>query len=148
MQRWFFLLMALGGAALTFAQEGAASSREGMLRPARIENTTDYSSPVVSRHRRVGIKETAPIPSLGSPKIPVVLVQFSDLNFTVAEGDEAVKESFQKYCNGTGVPGEMYRPPTGSWGSVSDYFIEQSDSLFQPQFEVIGPITLSKPHAF
>ncbi len=156
MQRWFFLLMALCGAILSFAQEGTASLREDWLPlgseeirlPRRIENTTDYSSPVVSRHRRVGIKETAPIPSLGSPKIPVVLVQFSDLNFTVAEGDEAVKESFQKYCNGTGVPGEMYRPPTGSWGSVSDYFIEQSDSLFQPQFEVIGPITLSKPHAF
>ncbi len=156
MQRCLLLLIALCGAILSFAQEGTASLREDWLPlgseeirlPRRIENTTDYSSPVVSRHRRVGIKETAPIPSLGSPKIPVVLVQFSDLNFTVAEGDEAVKESFQKYCNGTGVPGEMYRPPTGSWGAVVDYFIEQSDSLFQPEFEIIGPVTLPASYAF
>lgn len=36
----------------------------------------------------------------------------------------------------------------GSAGSVAEYFINQSDSLFRPEFTVIGPVTLSKSYSY
>ena len=51
-----------------------------------------------------------------------------------------------KYCNGT-RDGILYTG-AGSRGAVRDYFAQQSDSLFLPEFEVIGPVTLDKPMAY
>ena len=44
----------------------------------------------------VGKKSTAPLQSFGSPKVPVVLVQFPDMPFSVAEGDNAVNEFYDR----------------------------------------------------
>jgi len=114
----------------------------------RIENVTDYSQPVVSKTRRVGTRATAPLPAAGSPNVPVILVQFSDLPFTVEATDSAVHANYHKFFNGTGIKGQQYQVPGGIWGSVTDYFIEQSDSLFQPQFTIIGPVTLSRSYTY
>lgn len=91
---------------------------------------------------RIGLQSTAPIRSIGSPKIPVVLVNFSDYRFSVADNDADVKRFYELYCNGTGT-GENYTD-AGSYGAVKDYFLAQSDSLFAPEFTIIGPVTLSK----
>ena len=94
--------------------------------------------------RRIGAQSTAPLPSVGSPKIPVLLVSFADEDFTVADTDEKVREFYDLYCNGT-RDGHLYTAHK-SRGSIRDYFIEQSDSLFQPEFEsrTIYPL-LAKP---
>ena len=125
-----------------------------------ILNTTDYSqnNMAIGPTRRVGKQSTAPFSAIGSPKIPVILVQFNDLKFTLGdkyqpqseEGVTAaeVLENYQKFCNGTGIKGKPYRVSGGVYGSVSDYFIAQSDSLFQPEFTVIGPVTLSESYAY
>lgn len=96
--------------------------------------------------RYVGLASTAPLPSVGSPKIPIVLVQFSDLKFVAAETDDSVRIFFDKFCNGTNT-GVNYTGG-GSYGAVKDYFIAQSDSIFQPNFQVIGPVTLSESYAY
>ncbi len=136
--------------ALAALTAGSAAAQEPLaLGRGRIENVTDYSQPVISRHHRIGTRATAPLPCTGSPKVPVILVQFNDLTFTTAgDTDAAIRENYQKFCNGTGIPGQPYRPSGGSYGSVSDYFIAQSDSLFQPEFAVIGPVTLPESYAF
>ena len=51
--------------------------------------------------RGIGAIETAPIASIGSPKIPVILVNFSDLKLSVAADDEAINKYYDLYCNGT-----------------------------------------------
>ncbi len=99
-------------------------------------------------NKAFGSNAKAPIKAIGSPKIPIVLVQFNDLKFTIEDTEEEVHENYNKYMNGTGIPGKPYRVSGGSWGSVSDYFIEQSDSLFNPEFTIIGPITLDKEYAY
>lgn len=125
-----------------------ASAQEEGIGRMRIENTTDYSQPVVSKHHRIGKPETAPLPCVGSPKIPVILVQFENQKFTIEDTDEKVNESYNKFCNGSGIPGQRYQVNGGIWGSISDYFIEQSDSLFQPELTVIGPITLTQGYEY
>lgn len=96
--------------------------------------------------RSIGSIETAPISSTGSPKIPVILVNFSDEKFSVAETDEGIADYFDKFCNGT-MDGTLYTG-AGSSGAVRDYFAQQSDSVFLPEFVIIGPITLSQTMAY
>lgn len=96
--------------------------------------------------RYVGLASEAPLSSIGSPHVPVILVEFQDKSFSAADTPEAVNEYFDKYCNGTG-DGKNYTA-AGNAGAVRDYFIAQSDSLFQPQFTVIGPIVLDKGYAY
>lgn len=99
-----------------------------------------------NRPSRVGLKETAPLTSTGSPRIPVVLVAFPDLPFSVAQTDEQVHLFFDLFCNGS-RDGKLYKD-AGSYGSVRDYFISQSDSVFTPEFTIIGPVVLSESYAY
>ncbi len=94
----------------------------------------------------IGSLETAPIKSVGRPKIPVILVNFSDLALTVGETADEISSFYDKYCNGTS-DGNLYTGG-GSYGSVRDYFVQQSDSLFFPEFKIIGPVTVSQPMAY
>ncbi len=104
--------------------------------------------------RKVGSQKTAPIKSLGCPKIPVVLVQFSDLEFKsdvqvdgVEHSDANVNALYDKVFNGNGKDAEVYTK-AGSLGGVRDYFRAQSDGQFEPEFVVIGPVTLPEGYAY
>lgn len=68
----------------------------------------------------------------------VILVEFSDTKFSA----ENPKERFSNMLNRHGYDTD------GAKGSVRDYFIENSDSLFLPSFDVTGPVTLSRPTAY
>lgn len=96
--------------------------------------------------RRTASREHAPLRSCGQQRIPVVLVQFSDVAFSVREDTAALTDYYRKYCNGT-LDGQLYTGH-GSRGSVRDYFVQQSDSLFLPEFTVIGPVTMDQPLSY
>lgn len=90
----------------------------------------------------IGSIDRAPIKPKGNPKIPVILVNFNNLKMKIAPTDEQCNTYFNLYCNGT-KDGHLYTG-AGSMGAVRDYFAQQSDSIFLPEFEIIGPVTLSK----
>ena len=96
--------------------------------------------------RTVGSVETAPLPVTGSPCIPVVLINFTDSVFQVAQTDEALRQYYDKYFNGT-RDGQLYRGH-GSYGAVRDYFAMQSDSAFLPEFVILGPVTVDNPESY
>lgn len=79
-------------------------------------------------------------PHIGQPRIAVVLVQFQGYGFTM----DNPRKSFQQYFNGEGEPEDYGYREDMNYGSVRQYFIDQSDSLFMPQFDIYGPVTL--PH--
>ena len=95
-----------------------------------------------SQVHKIGSQATAPLPALGSPKIPIILVQFTDSIFTVGSSQEEINHYYDLYCNGT-RDGKRYTGH-GSYGAVRDYFVDQSDGQFQPEFTIFGPVTLSK----
>ncbi|MBQ8968581.1 MAG: M6 family metalloprotease domain-containing protein [Bacteroidaceae bacterium] len=117
-----------------------------------------------ARHivRRIGSQATAPIKARGIQHVPVVLVAFQDKDFTVGDSlvmdtagnvvdvmkgtDEDIRNYYRLFCNGR-QDGVRYTGH-GSYGSVHDYFVEQSDSVFLPQFTVIGPVTLDNGYAY
>jgi M6 family metalloprotease-like protein len=75
-------------------------------------------------------------PLTGSPKALVLLVGFQDVKF------EQTLEDFNNLLNQSGYS------HNGAIGSCRDYFIAASDSIFQPQFDVYGPFTLSQNIAY
>lgn len=68
----------------------------------------------------------------------VVLVNFSDLKFSVSDPNEA----FSAMLNG-----ENYTT-NGATGSAAKYFSDNSASAFQPTFDVVGPVTVSKGYSY
>ena len=120
-------------------KEESGCFRVTSLRPQDKEKTASVRAMRASSQDRVAIKP------LGSPRIPVILVNFSDEKLTVTETARGIADYYDKYCNGT-RDGILY---TGAGSrAVRDYFAQQSDSLFLPEFEVIGPVTLDKPMAY
>jgi M6 family metalloprotease-like protein len=80
--------------------------------------------------RRVGSLSTSALSGKGTQQIPVVLVQFSDLSFT-----KGTAEAYEGFFNTEAI-------------SVQQYFKDQSAEQFDPQFKVIGPVTLSQTYAY
>ncbi len=73
------------------------------------------------------------ISPIGEINIPVILVQFKDAAFTYE------KSLIEKNYNGSNFVGLHGK----GIGSVRDYFINQSDSLFRPNFIVLDIVTLA-----
>ena len=69
----------------------------------------------------------------------VILVEFSDLPFTTCEDP---KSAFTAYLN---EPGYLVN---GGTGSVRDYYFENSNGVFEPIFDVYGPVTLPQTQAY
>lgn len=70
---------------------------------------------------------------VGTKKGLVILAQFPDCKFTMPDA----KDYYQAVLNGNGAP--QYGIPS----SVSNYFKDQSNGLFDLQFDVVGPVTVS-----
>lgn len=111
-----------------------------------------YSEKEISR-RRVNTMENAdPVyfPHTGTPKVLVILAEFQDLKFEDSNCKDVVDEYLNKEGIGaisvTGtVTGKTVR---NNAMSVKQYFSYCSYGAFEPQFDVYGPITLSKNMAY
>lgn len=86
-----------------------------------------------------GQKSAGDVNSIGLVRLPVIMVEFSDVKFH--EGINI--EKMTRYFNEEGYHDEPY-----AVGSVRDYFVAQSNGMFTPQFDVIGKVTLSNPVAY
>lgn len=73
------------------------------------------------------------VPSTGKVRIPVILVNFKDYNFTLPD---AVNQ-FNDLFNGKGGSNP------NATGSVHEYYVASSDSALDLQYEVFGIYTLS-----
>ena len=78
------------------------------------------------------------VPSIGEYTIPVVMVQFSNLEFQSTTTIEKMK----RYYNEEGYSDD------GAYGSVRDYFKAQSGGQFVPTFDVVGIVTLDNGYDY
>ncbi len=96
--------------------------------------------------RRVGSASAAALGQHGVRRVPVVLVEFADKDFSVGADAEAVRQYYHLFCNGN-ADGTPYTGH-GSKGSLREYFLDQSSGDFQPEFTAIGPVKLDKGYAY
>lgn len=79
-------------------------------------------------------------PTTGKRHSLVFLIEFSDLGFTTV-GDDP-HQFYTRMLNEEGFS------DFGATGSAHDYYLSSSQGLFDPTFDVVGPIRLSKPAAY
>ena len=80
-------------------------------------------------------------PTIGHQKSLVILWEFSDTNFTSISNP---KEFFNGLLNTPGFTWEG----TGINGSAVDFYHASSFNKFDPEFDVVGPVKLSKPSSY
>lgn len=74
----------------------------------------------------------------------VILVEWNDLGFTRTDA----KEFFSSMMNDKGYGGYYTQGTPRQWvectGSVHDYFSDNSAGMFQPTFDVVGPVRINR----
>ncbi len=75
----------------------------------------------------------------GKVPIPVILMEFQDVHFV---NENASLRYFDGLLNSPGFSED------GAIGSVADYFKDNSSGAFVPEFELFGPVRLSKDMAY
>ena len=76
--------------------------------------------------------------SMGEKPFLVILVEFNDLSFTIANP----KQAFTNLLN------EENYSANGGTGSARDFYVHSSDGAFKPTFEVVGPVKISQGYAY
>lgn len=79
----------------------------------------------------------------GSVTIPVVLVNFSDVTFTV----NSPQKAFEQMFNGD-TQEDLGNANHHNHGSVAQYFNDMSNGAFTPKFKVYGPVTVNHPETY
>lgn len=116
------------------ALERARRLREEFARNFSVR--TDVS--LLQRDLLPGVKGPARSIAMGQKRFLVILVQFKDLYFAI----ESPENMFFNLLNQNGYSAN------DATGSVRDYFYENSSGMFDPLFDVIGPVTLSNEVAY
>ena len=82
---------------------------------------------------------------IGRKKGLIILANFDDVKFEgySEQTADSIRLVFDDIVN---LPG--YTNDWGAIGSVHDYYLDQSNGLFDLEFDVIGPVNLTKPASF
>ncbi len=136
-------LCSLGAAAQTFDDEDNA------FRPQRAEHIDNYVTDATGT--RPGLHRIAKpgtlIPLKGSPKIPILLVEFPDRPMRASgKTPQAIRDNFDYFFNG--YDDDQVYSHVGSNGSVFGFFSDMSHGQFLPEFELIGPIMMDEGYAY
>lgn len=81
---------------------------------------------------------TNPFPSKGENKSIAILVEFKNKKFSI----ENPNDYYTRMLNEEGFS------DFGATGSARDYFVENSNGLFKPYFDVYGPVQLDKSYSY
>ena len=115
---------------------------DGFYRPVEGMTPTKATQKAAARRKdvlRVRASSSSRVPvALGQKHFLLILVEFADLEFTVPSSHEA----FNRMMNQPGYSEQ------GATGSARDYYFENSHGLFEPLFDVVGPVKLDKKVAY
>ena len=109
-----------------------------------VEGATVEMAAQAATIRRKAMRQVA---SAARPKAPVaigqkhflvVLVEFADLSFKIA----SPRQAFSDMLNEPGYSAN------GATGSARDYYYENSHGVFEPIFDVLGPVKLSQKMSY
>ena len=118
-------------------EEGA----DGYFRPSAVDLASLKKRGALSRRNANAMRTLRPrynpAMTTGERNILVILVNFSDVAFTLDDPLDA----FSRLLN------EESYSDNGGTGSVRDFYIDNSNGVFRPTFDVAGPVTLKKKMA-
>ena len=98
---------------------------------------------MVQTGRRAQISATGGyFPHEGEPRVLVILANFSDLSFVT----DNAHDTFEQLCNAETLP--KFGEGNNNICSVRRYFQQCSHEKFNPQFDIVGPVTLPQTMAY
>lgn len=100
----------------------------------------------VRRPKTLKAGTDAPSPTLGHHRLPCLLVNWSDHSFS-----DIWKQDSVKYHSINDLYEDMMNGGTGyrfghAVGAANQYYLDQSFGKYEAEFDIIGPITISKRH--
>ena len=122
-------------------EKRSASDKVFLNKVQKIDSETDLNTiqPVMSKMRSVpAVSASTGFPKTGSPRSLVIMVNFSDKSFVVPTPQTAF----------TSLLNQDNYSENGGTGSARDYFMAASNGQFSPQFDVVGPYTLTNTMAY
>ena len=115
----------------------ARSEKRNLSRAGQTRKMQQYANERLSKSKNIqAVKQN--MPTIGQRKGLVILVEFSDREFITPNANT----SFDGMMNKSGYKEH------GQYGSVHDYFLDQSSGQFLLNFDVVGPVKLSKTLGF
>ncbi|MBQ0020589.1 MAG: M6 family metalloprotease domain-containing protein [Bacteroidales bacterium] len=135
------------------AHEASVRKFEERQLVAAQEKTRFYNYATAELRRAVARREpiatkSVVFPHMGKPRVLVILADFADQPF--AHDDETTTLIFNQYLNADGVPTtgieqiDKTERLSMNKGSVKKYFSDMSNGMFEPQFDVYGPVHLTQ----
>lgn len=119
-----------------------AKDADGFYRPVSPAAvvTASVSRPAkrLARHPATLERQRRSRLSFGSNHFLVILIEFSDLSFTVSDPGQAFTDLLM----------QRGYSDNGATGSALDFYYDNSDGRFNPIYDVYGPVKLSKKHAY
>ncbi len=98
--------------------------------------------------RRISQAVAVETPLNIAPRGLIILVNFSDLAFRTASSEIENMINGDNYTRSYSYSYYGYRYNIESSGSARQYFIDQSMGQYQPQFDVVGPYTVSNKMSY
>lgn len=132
---------------LSTAERAQVSKLQKGIKPTAVNplkhlrRTVTSKAPALSQAPVNGINPPERITTTvttGKRKWPILLVQFSDIKFTVSNPLNAISNLLNQ--DGYNV--------NGSTGSAWNYYYENSEGQFDPEFKVYGPYTVSNTASY
>ena len=112
---------------------------DGFYRPSGTSAAMVKAAAKMHRAAAMRARRQAPAKiALGQKHFLVILVEFSDLTFKSSDP----KTDFTNLLNQKGYS------VNGGTGSARDFYYDNSHGVFEPIFDVFGPVKLSNPKAF
>ena len=94
------------------------------------------NAPGISRAPYIGVSPYLP------PKAVVIMVNFKDVKFK----DTTTKDIIDEICNSENCTVNSYGGV--NYGSLAQYFRDQSDGQYNIQFDIYGPVEVSQNYAY
>lgn len=119
--------------------EAMASGEAARKSAAKSSDSSLFDAPLYEQG--YGLFPGTPFPAYGQRRALVLLVEYQDVKFNDSYAVGA-KDYFTRLLNEEGFS------DYGATGSAAQYFRENSGNTFLPQFDVLGPVTLSKNQSY
>ena len=132
----------------TKSEQGYISSIEA-IRNVNHRQQQDQKRLKARRQRSVSYAKTRTLSDAQQKRGLVILVNFIDTKLNKNALDTWTKILNEDGFNGSSIKtNSSYTTPKNVPGSVHNYFMDQSNGLFDITFDVVGPIQLSKPRYY
>ncbi len=108
----------------------------------RVVESQPTPATIKARRQASAMLQSRPQKAVGAPNLAprglVILVNFKDTKFNASNTQVAMNE----------LMNSSSYTYNGATGSVRQFFSDQSDTLYTPEFDVIGPVTLTNNVAY